>query len=190
MAASAAAVVALSACDDGAQTARAVAQWRERQARIDPPQLWSVQAVHEAHGGKAVLICADSELRSGFTSVIPAFGKVHCARETDTKVEAAPSPNYRCMLGGAEYAVATSVKGDRGRDFEADSTILRDGQTVYARILRFRRVGACPAGWECRGHHQPEGSASQQRRRAAIVRSPPRSCENFLTCELGYGVWR
>jgi hypothetical protein len=130
MAASAAAVVALSACDDGAQTARAVAQWRERQARIDPPQLWSVQAVHEAHGGKAVL-----------------FGKVHCARETDTKVEAAPSPNYRCMLGGAEYAVATSVKGDRGRDFEADSTILRDGQTVYARILRFRRVGACPAGW-------------------------------------------
>ena len=94
-----------------------------------------------------MLICADREVRSGFTSVIPASGPVHCAREVATTPQA-PSSTYRCLLSGTEYAVSSIVSGDRGRDFQTDSTIVRtDGAPVYARTLRFRRLGDCPAGW-------------------------------------------
>lgn len=143
-----AACLALMACDGADQTTRAEAQWRTRQAAIDPPQLWSVQVVGEAHNGWPVLICADSELRSGFTSVIPAHGALHCAREVAT-TPTRPTASYRCTLNGAEYAVSSRMSGDRARDFETDSTILRieDGASVYARTLRFRQLGACPAGW-------------------------------------------
>ena len=143
-----AAALALGACDDGQRAEQAAARWRAQQARVDPPQLWSAQTVGEAHGGRPVLICADSVLRAGFGSVIPSSGEVLCARDTAGAAASAPPAVYRCSLGGVKYAVATATTGDLARDFEARSSITRrDGVTVYARTLRFRRVGACPAGW-------------------------------------------
>lgn len=136
----------LAGCDDGGE-ARMEARIRVAQAASDPPQLWSAQVVGETHNGRPVLICADKRLRSGFTSVNPAHGARNCARLGEPTTLGAP---YRCVLDGTIYGVASTVVGDRSRDFQVGSTIrpLVGQGADYARTLRFRFVAErCPTGW-------------------------------------------
>lgn len=148
--------VALAACDDG--ESQVEARLRAAQAAADPPQLWSVQVVGEARNGRPVLICADTRLRSGFTSVVPAQGGRSCARFGQPTTPAAP---YRCLLDGTIYGVASTTTGDPRRDFEVGSTIhpLIGEGVDYGRTLRFRLIAPrCPKGWDV-------GDADDQRGR-------------------------
>ena len=140
-------LAAVTACDDGG-AARARARLLAAQARVDAPELWRVRIVHEALGGRPVLICADSFLRAGFASVVPATGDRHCSGMSARTVTAA-GESYRFSLDGVAYAVTTAITGDRSRDFLARSTVhaVTGVSPDYARSLRFERVGSCPDGW-------------------------------------------
>jgi len=137
-----------------------IARLKAERARADPPALWSIQVIGEAHPGRPVLICANSRVASGFTSIQPASGGQDC-KPLDAMISAKYGLHYRCRLFGVVYAVSSVTTGDTRRDFQVSSSaypILDEGPQ-YARTLRFKRIAsACPAGWS-------PGDATDQRGR-------------------------
>jgi hypothetical protein len=119
--------------------------------------MWSIEVVNETSGGRPVFICANRRIVSGFSSIVPGDGIVNCARDVDI-TENRKRSQFRCELKGVTYAVSSAVVGDMTKDFSVSSSAhpLMDGGTDYARTLRFRRRGACPAGWKL-------GEATNQR---------------------------
>jgi hypothetical protein len=137
----------------------------ERRVAAVPPQLWLVTVVGERHAGRSVRICVDDHLRSGFSSIGVSFGHNPCAH--DTPQSSAWGVTYKCTVANQQFGVTTTIKGDKWRDFIAASTVtnLDASRTLYARALRFRYLGICPAGW-------PVGDATDQsgkREMAAFV---------------------
>jgi hypothetical protein len=111
------------------------------------PELWSIRVWGEARPGRAIKICTDGRLRTGFASLAADFGGAPCAIASLQKHSWGQT--YRCTVGGREFGVSTTVDGARDHDFVARSSVtdLDTAQTVYARALRFARLGACPQGW-------------------------------------------
>lgn len=135
----------LAGCGDGE---RMQARLLAHQAHVDPPQLWQAEAI--GPGGEvvgAVRICADTRLREGFS---------RARAEADGEV-CAPSPDYvdgvdaplTCFLRGSRFLIRTYRQGDPVRDFTV-LTVVRQLDGAKARTeqrVRYRKLGACPAGW-------------------------------------------
>ncbi|WP_158914298.1 hypothetical protein [Caulobacter sp. S45] len=146
------AILILGGCDQrGAQTD---AFWRARQAAVDRPQFWSVQAVGQP--GRPIRVCTDTQMRKGFGRPNPAIGDQLCGRLGDA-VRTKDGWAFRCTLGGETYAVNASNHGDPARAFEASFSISSlDTGKGYRQTLRYARLGDCPAGWDI-------GQATNQR---------------------------
>ena len=123
-----------------------------------PPELWSIRVWGEAKPSRAIKICADGKLRAGFTSLAADFGGAPCA--IASLQQHSWGQTYKCTVGDKEFGVSTTVDGARDRVFIARSSVtdLDTAQTVYARSLRFERLGLCPQGW-------PVGDATDQQGR-------------------------
>lgn len=131
--------------------------WRARQVATDPLELWSVETSPAQAGWAVIRICTDSNLRKGFTRPLPAIGSQPCdPMENDAKVE---GDRYavRCTLNGRTFGVSSVTRGDRARDFTVDYSVVdlagflaapdRAGSQAQ-QTRRYRRLGACPAGWD------------------------------------------
>lgn len=137
--------IANVACDNS--IANTEASIRARKAKLDPAELWSVEALNSPTRSKAVLICADREVRDGFVQAIPMVGDRGCVRLGNV-VSTAHGASYRCVLNDRQFAVWSERHGDLRRDFVAKARVesLED-HSAYAQTLHFHRVGACPTGW-------------------------------------------
>jgi hypothetical protein len=140
-------LVGLCGCDDGSDLRR-IARLKAQAARMDPPSLWSIEALDQVRPTPPILICANARIVSGFASVVPAAGGRPCVLET-SMIPTPTGVRYRCRLDGVRYAVSSGLKGDRAREFVISSSIypLTDGGFERVRVLRFKRRGACPKGW-------------------------------------------
>jgi hypothetical protein len=131
--------------------------WRARQAATDPLELWSVETSPSEAGWAAVRICTDSNLRKGFTHPLPAIGSQQCdPMENDASGE---GDRYavRCTLNGRTFGVSSVTSGDRARDFTVAYSVTDLAGFLAApdqsgseaqQTRRYRRLGACPAGWD------------------------------------------
>jgi len=169
--ASVAAVAAiLTACHETG-TAQ-IQQLKAQMRQSDPPALWSIQvmgqgAAGEGYGrapvGRPVLICANRQIVSGFSSIVPAAGGDECRRLGRELTPTESGVHYRCKLNGVEFAVSSAITGDPSQDFTVASSaypILDDGPQ-YARSLRFRRQGECPTGWRVGQATNQKGELTQ-----------------------------
>jgi hypothetical protein len=122
-----------------------------------PPQLWSIQVIEEPHPGRPIRICADDLIRSGFVIRALRLNGQPC-------VTASLKLNYLCTLAGRAFGVSTLISGDPAQRFivRASVTDIDRQTTVYRRVLSFRRLGACPAGWTI-------GDATDQRGRRGVA---------------------
>jgi hypothetical protein len=143
-------LVALTGCDDHWAEQR-IRQIKAERRAADPASLWSMQVLSEGQPGKPLLICANSRIVSGFAQVTPASGGRPCEREP-ADGEILPTEHgsrYRCHLNGTVFAVSAGLVGDRTKDFVVSASVhpLTGEGADYARDMRFRRIGPCPAGW-------------------------------------------
>ncbi len=136
-------VGALAACGRGPA---AGPSWSERQATAEKRELWSM----EAEGAKAapVVVCTDIAMRLGFVKPVPSAGGAPCIR-LNRPVERPGSYAFRCQLAGEEWAVVSTWTGDASRDLTVAMSVssLDNPNVAYAQTRRYRRLGACPAGW-------------------------------------------
>lgn len=120
-------------------------RWLERQAAVDPPELWRVEVV--GSDARPVEICVDSLLRTGFTSPLPEVGGQPCVLIGEP-VETGGGRIGRCRSGG--QALLFSVKTEGG---PSDFTVALNIQTLdhrayeVAQTRRYTRLGPCPPGW-------------------------------------------
>lgn len=139
------AVLCLAACDREAGERR----WRERQEAVDPPQLWSVEALDASAGVRPVRICTDTQMRTGFLKPAPVVADRPCVL-SQKPVEHGGQTINRCDLDGDTYMIISDVKGDTARDFTVSmsvSAVIGDGPG-YSQNRRYKLVGPCPAGWK------------------------------------------
>ncbi len=148
--------VMLAACNYEDETRRFEAMNADY-ARHHPPSLWSIAVVGERDNGRPVLICASERMILGFTTIEPFAGGRECQHTTDT-LKTETGSRFKCRINAVEYAVSSAVSGDLNREFQVASSAypVLDPGPQYARTLRFRHIGACPAGWG-------EGQATDQR---------------------------
>jgi len=127
-----------------------------------PPELWSIKVWGEPNPGRVIEICVDDKLRSGFTSLAADFGGTPCLIASLQRHDW--GQNYKCNVGYREFGVSTTVSGARDHDFIARSSVtdLDTAKTLYARALRFQRLGRCPKGW-------PVGDATNQQGRRVVA---------------------
>ena len=136
----------LAGCDDGSSKR----MWNRIQAdnqAANPPQLWSAQALPDRADAPPVKVCVDAALREGFKSLEPQVAGQPCVR-ADNGAKTANGTFYRCISGGVDYAVSVAVTGDQAADFTTTSAIhpVRGGAD-FGQTVRYRKLGACPAGW-------------------------------------------
>jgi hypothetical protein len=140
----AAGVSALAACE---RTGPATEQyWAQQKAAAERLDLWSMEAV--GTGAPPVRVCTDVAIRAGLARPAPAVGDTPCTR-LGRPVETDATYAFRCELGDREWAVNSYWNRDRGRDFTVEMTVssLDDPRVTYAQTRRYRKLGACPAGW-------------------------------------------
>lgn len=139
------AAVGLAACDAGGDTARIAA----RQAAIDPPQLWQAQAViGRGIVMRTVRICADQKLRDSFRRAEPEVNAEPC-RALGPVVTKPGLYALRCAAGGHRFGVTVTTRGDMDRAFEVRYAVapLDLDRGPFVQTVRYRALGACPAGW-------------------------------------------
>lgn len=132
-----------------------------RQAELDPPGLWRVEAVDAAgvRRGAGFRICADTQLRQGFIRPAPDRDGESC-RMVGRPVVRTNGQDLRCMLGGEPFGLHISVVGDRERDFHVRlSAQSLAGGGAFEQRLRYRKLGACPPGWRI-GYAARDGDAA------------------------------
>jgi hypothetical protein len=152
----------LAACDDGSAK-RMWSRIEEEQARAHPPQLWSAQVLPEREDAPAITVCTDQHLREGFLTMTPAIGGEHCVREGEA-TKTATGSHYRCQVGRARYAVSVGVTGDVKTDFTANTAIHPlQGGSDFSQTIRYRHIGACPAGWRAGDSTNRKGERVQAR---------------------------
>jgi hypothetical protein len=120
-----------------------------RQSRLDPPQLWRVQALDP--GGKVsaeLLVCADTVLREGFARARAEADGRPC-RQLGPVIDKDGLFALRCEMDGERYGLTVTRTGDPARDFTAAfafTNLDRPGISVK-QSRRYRFEGACPRGW-------------------------------------------
>jgi hypothetical protein len=135
-----------SGCDPDATIARLQA----RQARIDPPGLWLAEALSPSgHTTRQIAVCADAKLREGFARADPEVNGEPC-RAISPVVEKPGLYALRCEAVGYTFAATVTARGDLKRDFQVRYALkaLDTGRGPFVQTLRYRLVGACPAGWK------------------------------------------
>jgi hypothetical protein len=125
------------------------ARLRARQEALDPPRLWRMDALG-ADGRTAGVrfVCADTPLKETFTRLSGEVEGVPC-RVISGPVVKPGLFAFRCGQGGRTYAMASQTAGDLDRDFRLTLSVtpLGGGLGPARTVRRFRRLGACPAGW-------------------------------------------
>lgn len=121
----------------------------ELQAQNDPPELWRVEGL-DSRGrvNGAIHVCVDQSMRDGFARADAEIWGRPCLPHRD----AVDRPNLyavRCEIDGRRFGLTLNRSGDLRRDFTAAFSLTAlDGSGATAKqVRRFRREGACPAGW-------------------------------------------
>lgn len=142
----------LPACGEPRAEARVAAA----QMEADPPQLWLAQAMEGERVTGEVLVCADRVLRDGFARANAEVGGQPCLPFKDG-VERPGLYAVRCQLGGRNFGLTVNRAGDPEADFTIRFAMKAlDGTGAEARsVRRFRRLGACPAGWRIGDEARP-----------------------------------
>lgn len=125
----------------------------------DPPQLWLVQVIDEKEKATAsVYVCADAPLREAFVRTRGEVNGEPC-RDTTPPEEKANEWSLRCEADGRRFAVSSSTVGDLTQDFRLNFALTPcfdpPGVQAVRQTRRFRRVGACPAGWRIGDQARP-----------------------------------
>lgn len=129
------------------------------QTALDPPELWRVETLDDS--GRvtgATLVCADQTMRNGFGRADAEVEGRPCLPHRD----AVDRPNLyavRCEIDGRRFGLTLNRSGDLRADFKAVFALTAlDGSGAAARqVRRFRREGACPAGWIIGDQAKPDG---------------------------------
>ena len=120
-----------------------------RRAAAHPPELWLAEALDdrgEVRG--AVRVCADNVLRSGFLTPLPRLYGERCRRMGQAVVK--PDLHaVRCVAFDRRYGVNATRTGDPARDVTVRFALrpLESPDPGVRQAVRYRRMGACPAGW-------------------------------------------
>ena len=156
-------LVGLTGCDVGRANSTE-SRILTRQATIDPPQLWRVEVLGDAGAVRAaVYVCADAAVRETFTRTRAEVNGAPCRDATSPKI-ADHGWALVCVAEGRPYAVSASTIGDTAQDFrlnfgltQIDDTPagLGPGHLAVRQSRRFRRIGACPAGWRIGDQAKP-----------------------------------
>ena len=151
-AALAAAAIVLAGC--GAEDRQSRIQ--AAQAAVDPPALWLAQA--DDAGKQQLYVCADSVMRDGFRRANAEINGRACSPFKDG-VDRPGLYATRCELDGRRFGLTVTQDGDPQRDFTVRFALAAlDGSGVQAtQARRFRKVGACPAGWGIGDQARPGG---------------------------------
>lgn len=139
------ALALLAGCD--VRSERETRRWTERQAAVDPPELWRVEAV--GSDAPPVQVCADSFLRTGFATPLPEVQGLACTPLGDP-IQTDSGRLQRCTLGDQTLLVRTRTEGGP-EAFTVDLrvTVLGKGpRASVAQSRRYTRLGPCPKGWK------------------------------------------
>jgi len=120
-----------------------------RQAAVDPPRLWRIEALDaEGRPSAALTVCADRPMRLGFARATAEVAGQPCI-PLKGGVDRPGLQAARCELNGRRFGVTSTLTGDPERAFEvAFAMQALDGtQAVARQVRRFRRLGPCPEGW-------------------------------------------
>lgn len=155
-----AAALALAACDAD------VERWRQRQADIDPPALWRVEALDGQAVIRTVTVCADSVVHAGFAQPLPASSGRTCEALAEP-VRTGPERTLVCDISGRRYAVTSSVVGDQAQAFTVAFAArpLKASGEGFTQTRRYTRTGPCPAGWRIGDHTDRYGRKHGDARR-------------------------
>lgn len=149
-------VASLAACGEDAllDTSR----WEARQARIDPPMLWRVEALDGGAGSGPVQVCADSAMMAGFAQPMPEFDGRKCV-PIDEPLQDGTGRTLVCETAGRRFAVASKAAGDLARAYTVRVSVrpLRSGAGGYTQTRRYERLGRCPDGWRVGEHTDQQG---------------------------------
>lgn len=146
----------LAACDIGSDAA---ARITARQQAIDPPQLWLIQVIAvEPARAAAVFVCADTALRESFVRARAEINGQPC-QDTTPPLLKEREWVLSCRAAGRGFTVSAATLGDLDRDFRLNfalTPIFNKATTgTVSQSRRFRRVGACPAGWRIGDQAKP-----------------------------------
>ncbi len=116
-----------------------------------PPSFWRVEVVEDSGGQTgAIDICAHPELISGFSRVEPSVNGQPCETYGKVAKDTADEHIERCEAGGLRYGLYITTMRKSADDFTVRFALqplqAAGGKVVQAR--RYRRLGACPAGWK------------------------------------------
>lgn len=134
-------LILLAGCEVG------TGRWIERQAAVDPPELWRVEVVDA--DAPAVRICVDSLLRTGFAMPLPEAHGMAC-EPLGEPILTEDGRLQRCRLGARTLLVGarTTPQAD-GFDVELRVTTLGPGpEASFVQTRRYTRLGPCPEGWK------------------------------------------
>ena len=132
--------------------------WQDHAAALDPPELWSIQAVPSPPDWRPVQLCTDSWIRTGFVRPGAMVGDQPCAPVGDA-VARDGATAFQCRVNGQTLGTTTTLSGDLRTDFTARFALTNLGGflagrpgSAYEQTLRYRKLGPCPAGWALGEH--------------------------------------
>lgn len=138
-------LLALAGCGPPAAESRIAA----RQAAVDPPGLWRVEALDgDGRPMAALRVCADTTMREGFARATADIAGQPCL-PLKNGVDRPGLVAMRCEINGRRFGLTVNRTGDPEHAFEVAFALKAlDGTQAEARqVRRFRRLGACPERW-------------------------------------------
>ena len=144
----------LGGCDHAGDTA---ARMLARQQAVDPPQLWLVEPLDAKGAAQGPsYVCADTRMSEGFARTRAEIDGAPC-QPTAREVVKPGMAALRCEAGGRSFAFTTASRGDPSRAFELTVAVTPLDRSLgrASRTTRFRRLGACPAGWRIGDERAP-----------------------------------
>lgn len=143
-------LVGVAGCNQPSQPADKGAQAAAAGPAAEPPALWRIEVLNGADVVSAVEICADRAVQQSFMRPEPAVGDKPCLRvHRDEPVAKDGIYSVRCRIDDQVYRVGAVSTGDLARDFTVDMAVSAQGKTgpTFEQLRRYRKIGACPAGW-------------------------------------------
>ncbi|WP_428151131.1 hypothetical protein [Brevundimonas sp.] len=130
-------------------------RWLERQAEVDPPELWQVEVIGAE--ARPVQICVDTLLREGFGSPLPEVGGQPCVLIGEP-VEHEGGRIGRCASAGRPLLFSVKKEG-APEDFSVTLNVqtLDRRASEVTQTRRYRRLGLCPPGWTIGDNTDQEG---------------------------------